>query len=81
MAYRLKSSGTWYFSNKDQINYKIDEYELSGLSDKYNELSMNPKDYIPKSSSYSLTLLNLSADKLETQLSALAMDKTVCKRK
>ena len=78
MAYRIKSNGFWYFSEGNQINYKIDRYDLTPLSEKYNDSSMNPWEYIPKSKSYQVTLLKLRDNELQTQAQML-LERTICR--
>ncbi len=79
MALRLRSKGTWYFSERDRINYKIDHYILEALSDKYSDKSMNPKDYIPKSKNYQTMLLKLTETEFQTKASMFTVP-TICYR-
>ena len=78
--YLLRGGGTWYFSGKDQIRYKIDQYDLRELSDSVAETSFDPKQYIPKSRSYDAIIVKLTNNEFISQIYPFTIGETICQR-
>jgi len=79
--YKLKSDGIWYFSGKDQINYKINNYIAEFVSGVGVDIGFNPNEHISKSKSYSSLLVKLDKKNFITQVHPFTAGETVCQRK